>query len=294
MRDSWVVYSKTELPVSLSIVRIRRVRFTRVTQRHADIRRNKDPSLGKTQVKILHQRSPYGMKFEDRSQEEIERQERCASGKAWNLARHIYKLTEKDEATFYSPTEEWIMPAASTKKPEEREFVVDSGASMHMVSKRDLDSFELETMRISKNPTTVMMANGEVQTREEATVYVKGLDLFVTVMLLEDTPAVLLLGKNLRRSRIFLPLDHWSETTTHQRRQTNKMAHGKLRTDRCPWSIDRLFKLSYTYIYDISIAGSRNSHTASRIDKRREYEWHRKSTARPVAWTTRNQKSNEK
>ena len=38
------------------------------------------------------------------------------------------------------------MPAASTIKPEEREFVVDSGAGMHMVSKRDLKSSELETM----------------------------------------------------------------------------------------------------------------------------------------------------
>ena len=76
------------------------------------------------------------------------------------------------------------MPAAS---PEEREFVVDSGASLHMVSKRDLNSAELETMRISKNPTTVMT--------EEATVYVKDLDLIVTVMLLEETPAVLSPGK---------------------------------------------------------------------------------------------------
>ena len=66
---------------------------------------------------------------------------------------------------------------------------------MHMVSKRDLDSAELETMRISKNPTTVMTANGEVQTRGEATIYVKELDLFVPVMPLEGTPAVLSLGK---------------------------------------------------------------------------------------------------
>ena len=64
----------------------------------------------------------------------------------------------------------------------------DSGASVHMVSKRDLNSADLETMRISKNPTTVMTTNGEVQTREEATVHV---DLFVTMMLLEETPAVL-------------------------------------------------------------------------------------------------------
>ena len=59
----------------------------------------------------------------------------------------------------------------------------------------DLNSAELETMRTSRNPTTVMTANGEVQTSEEATVHVKELDLFVTVMLFEETPAVLSLGK---------------------------------------------------------------------------------------------------
>ena len=38
------------------------------------------------------------------------------------------------------------------------------------------------------------LATGEVPTKGEATVYVRELDLFVTVMLLEDTPAVLSLG----------------------------------------------------------------------------------------------------
>ena len=33
---------------------------------------------------------------------------------------------ENDKASFYSPVEEWVLPAASTKEPEEREFVVDS------------------------------------------------------------------------------------------------------------------------------------------------------------------------
>ena len=41
----------------------------------------------------------------------------------------------------------------------------------------------------------MMTSNGEVQTREEATVHVKELELFVTVMLLEETTAVLSLGK---------------------------------------------------------------------------------------------------
>ena len=66
---------------------------------------------------------------------------------------------------------------------------------MHMVSRKDLNSAELETVRVSENLTTVVAANGEVLPKEEATVHVKELDLFVTAMLLEDTPAVLSLGK---------------------------------------------------------------------------------------------------
>ena len=124
----------------------------------------KGPSFGKIVVKVPHQRSLYALKFEERSHEETERQQRCARSKAWNLAKIIYKLKEKDKATFHFPAEERVLSAASTKEPEEREFVVDSGASMHMVSNRDLISVELEAVRTSRSPMTVVTANGEVQT----------------------------------------------------------------------------------------------------------------------------------
>ena len=42
---------------------------------------------------------------------------------------------------------------------------------MHMISKKDLNSSELETLTTSRSPTTVITANGEVQTHEEATLY---------------------------------------------------------------------------------------------------------------------------
>ena len=60
---------------------------------------------------------------------------------------------------------------------------------------KTFNSAELETVRASKSPTTVMTANGEVQTREEATVCVKELDLCVTVVLLEEPPAIPSPGK---------------------------------------------------------------------------------------------------
>ena len=47
---------------------------------------------------------------------------------------------------------------------------------MHMISEKDLNSVELETVTTSRSPTTIFTASGEVQTYEEATVYVKELD----------------------------------------------------------------------------------------------------------------------
>ena len=66
---------------------------------------------------------------------------------------------------------------------------------MHMISKKDLNSAEMETLTTSRSPTTVITANGEVQTHEEATVYVKELDMFFTMKVIEYTPAVLSVGK---------------------------------------------------------------------------------------------------
>ena len=79
---------------------------------------------------------------------------------------------------------------ASTLQPEEREFVVDSGASMHMINKKDLGDAEIDTLTKSCSPTIVITANGEVQTHEEAKGYVKELDIFLTMKVLENTPAV--------------------------------------------------------------------------------------------------------
>ena len=104
------------------------------------------------------------------------------------------KLKERNKATFFSPSEIRCLPASNLKL-EEREFVVDSCASMHMISKKDLSDAEMDTLEKSCSPTIVITANGEVQTHEEATVYVKDLDIFLTMKVLENTPAVLSLGK---------------------------------------------------------------------------------------------------
>ena len=172
---------------------IQRVKFTKAIARHTIIR-DQNPSLGYICPGELHERSPNAPKFEDRSQEETEWQEQGAREAAWRLAKSILKLKEKNKAAFFSPSENRCLPA-STLKPEEREFVVDSGASMHMISKKDLSDAEIDTLTKSCSPPIVKTANGEVQTHEEAIVYVKELDFLLTMKVLDNTPAVLSLAK---------------------------------------------------------------------------------------------------
>ena len=173
--------------------RIQRVKFTKAIARHTQIRDQILRSDIFARVSLMSV-APNAPKFEDRSQEETEWQEQGAREAAWKLAKRVLKLKKHERATFFSPSENRCLPA-STLKPEEREFVVDSGASMHMISKKDLSDAEMDTLTKSCSPTIVITANGEVQTHEEATVYVKELDIFLTMKVLENTPAVLSLGK---------------------------------------------------------------------------------------------------
>ena len=60
-----------------------------------------------------------------------------------------------------------------------------------MMSKNELTSGEQDTVRRSKEPTVITTANGKAESTEQATVYVNNLDVFATMILLKDSPAVL-------------------------------------------------------------------------------------------------------
>ena len=138
-----------------------------------------------------HERSPCAPKVEERSHEETMHQGRCARKSAWDLAKNNKMLKNADKTTFCTPGEVKAMPAPTSRRPEEREIVVDPKASMHMMSKKELSSAEMGTVKKSRTPTIVLTANGEVRTHEEAQMFVHDLNQFVTVQLLEETPAVL-------------------------------------------------------------------------------------------------------
>ena len=141
------------------------------------------------------------------------------------------KLKEHQRATFFSPSENRCLPA-STLKPEEREFVVDSGASMHMISKKDLSDAEMDTLTKSCSPTIVITANGEVQTHEEAIVYVKELDIFLTMKVLDNTPAVLSLGKLCDENGYSYEWINGQKPHLIKKRDSDTLRYGKLRSFR--------------------------------------------------------------
>ena len=141
------------------------------------------------------------------------------------------KLKEKNKATFFSPSENRCLPA-SNLKPEERDFVVDSGASIHTISTKDLSDAEMDTLTKSCSPTTVITATGEVQTREEATVYVKELEIFLTMQVLENTPAVLSLGKLCDENGYSY---EWSMVKNHISLKTGSGFHAIRRTSFLLW-----------------------------------------------------------
>ena len=61
---------------------------------------------------------------------------------------------------------------------------------MHTRSKKNFQSFELDTLRRSRNTIAELTVNGEVYTDGDSQVYVHDLNLFVTAQSLEETLAV--------------------------------------------------------------------------------------------------------
>ena len=268
MRDSWVSYFRTLSRWNLSrfygraqkvLGSIRRVRFTKATQHHANIQRSVARNSSSQSSSTAH--SPFALKFEDRSQED-------------------WKTSEMRPRRCVEPSNEWCFLTPSVMKLVRKRVRCRFRSIGANVEQERLELCRME-VRVSESPTTVVVANGEVQTKRRSDRVCQGIGFFRA-----------LTRKILRRSRIFIQVHKRSESTTHQRWQTDKMQHGEPLTDRCTWFISRLFKLSCTYISDTSTAESSNSHSASRINKKWEYERH--STVKPVAWKRRNRKHKQK
>ena len=86
-----------------------------------------------------------------------------------------------------------IMPLKGSR--QKRMLIIDSGASFHLMQFGDLTPSEYKTMRKMEVSILLETANGEIESEYETEIWVHELKMFVTAVLLDDTPAVLSLGK---------------------------------------------------------------------------------------------------
>ena len=199
---------------------IRCVQFTKAMVRYAKIR-DQNPSLGMICPGDPHQRNRNAPTFEDRSQEETEWQERWAREAAWKLAKNILELKEKDKTAFFSPSENWCLPAPSALEPEEKEFVVDSGAAMHMISKKGFE------FRWIGNRDDIKKSDDGFYSQWWSADEWRGFCLCQRIgyILDNETPrgyaSSFIARKALRWTRILIRVDQRSKTTSHWKRYWN-------------------------------------------------------------------------
>ena len=121
---------------------------------------------------------------------------------------------------------------------------------MHMLSKKELSSDELDTLRKSRNPTTVITANGEVQANEEAQVYVSRPWSLRDCAIARWHACSSVTWKALRRTRIHLWAAQRSKATPDQTREEDSLPDGKFRTSCGPWVV-----VKFWYVFYIATAG---------------------------------------
>ena len=80
------------------------VKFSKATKRRVKIRETKGALQGIIQKCEPQERNPWAPKFEESTQDETLKQERCVRRGAWELAKVVY-----------SPAEAWVMQAPSSE-----------------------------------------------------------------------------------------------------------------------------------------------------------------------------------
>ena len=228
IHDSWVAYFRTQSRLSLHWFYGRAQqswdRFDECDPQKLrsvmQTSENKGPSLGKIQVKDPHRRSPYALKFEDGSQEETARQERCVCGDAWRLAKEYLKAQRKGQSFFFLTYQRLVSPGAIRDKTGGKRTRWRFGSiNAHVEQER------LQLCRVGYRKD-LWKSDDDCNSQRRGANKRRS-----------DSVAVLSLVK--------LCEDHGSsyEWTSGQKPQLIKdgrrikMQHGELRTDRCPWFI---------------------------------------------------------
>ena len=128
--------------------------------------------------------------------------EKAARTRAWQMAKSLNKGMGEfvdTDASFFK-----ILDPEKNSNPEppltaayaaQRSFVIDSGASHHLIGFNKLTPKEKGSIRSIAEPQRLQSANGIVTVDKEVHIFVPALNISVWAQLMDDCPAILSLGQ---------------------------------------------------------------------------------------------------
>ena len=209
---------------------IQRVKFTKAIARHTKIR-HQNPSLGYTCPGEPHQRRPKAPKFEDRSQEETEWQEQGAREAAWRLAKNLLKMKGEKQSNIFltfgkevpARIKSWTWGTRICCRLR-RVDAYDQQRGLDWSWNGFFDEFEQSYDSHNRQWRSADAWRGN--SVHQRTGYI--LDY--------ESPrkhaSSIVAWKALRWKRTFLWMDQWSKTTSYEKRDSDTMQYGELRSYR--------------------------------------------------------------
>ena len=134
---------------------------------------------------------------------------------------------------------------------------------MLMISKKDLNSAEMNSLTKSSSPTD--SHNSQWRSADAW----RGHSLHQRIGYFLETSKIRqqsYRSESFARTRVFLRMDQWSKTTSHQKRDSDTVQHGELRSDRASWFVNEFFlQFSLFNIHDTFKAGDWSSYVFLKI-----------------------------
>ena len=122
--------------------------------------------------------------------------DRWANGKGFQQIRSPCREISELNVPSHSNRQGFAL-AVSLRK-NDRQFILDTGASFHLIGEHDLSPFELDRVYKFEEPFSLLTGNGVTWVDKGISIKIKRLGIEVECVILKDVPAVLSLGKLVR------------------------------------------------------------------------------------------------
>ena len=121
------------------------------------------------------------------------------------MEKYVHKLNDKHKATFYWPSEVWLVTASTIFEETGGKIICGEFQSINAHAEQERSDLSgTGDCSSIQNPYNGCHSQWSSANKRESNRKRPRPQLLVTVQILEDTPAVLPLGKTLRRSRILI------------------------------------------------------------------------------------------